>query len=270
MDSGQVKLAKQMVVLGHSSLTLVHLNGDGGLVVAVGGEGLSLLGWDGSIPLDERGHNTSSGLDTERQRCNVEQQKVGDSLTGVAGKDSGLHSSSVGNSFVGIDRLVQLLAVEEVLQELLDLGDPGGATDEDNIVDGRLVHLSIPHGLLDRLKNSLEERINLNVGLGRGGQSPLGTLAGSSQTPQSPLVALDVLLVLPLELIDKMIHHPVVEVLTSKMSVSGCGLDLEDSLLDGEDGHIEGATAQIEDENVALGGTLLFVQTVGDGGGGRL
>ncbi len=30
-----------------------HLNGDGGLVVAVGGEGLGLLGGNGGVALDE-------------------------------------------------------------------------------------------------------------------------------------------------------------------------------------------------------------------------
>merc|ERR1711913_196594 len=46
-NASQVKLAEEMVALGHGPLTLVHLDGDGGLVVAVGGEGLGLLGGDG-------------------------------------------------------------------------------------------------------------------------------------------------------------------------------------------------------------------------------
>merc|ERR1712186_18615 len=38
-NASQVKLAEEMVVLGHGPLSLVHLDGDGRLVVAVGGEG---------------------------------------------------------------------------------------------------------------------------------------------------------------------------------------------------------------------------------------
>ena len=39
-DPGQVELAKGVVVLGHGPFALVHLDGEGGLVVrAVGGEG---------------------------------------------------------------------------------------------------------------------------------------------------------------------------------------------------------------------------------------
>ena len=45
-----------------------------------------------------------------------------------------LHSSAVGNGLIGVDALAQLLAVEEVLQELLDLGDTGGAAHQDDFV----------------------------------------------------------------------------------------------------------------------------------------
>merc|ERR1712203_565192 len=129
-NAGQVKLAEEMVVLGHSPLALVHLDGHSGLVVAVGGEGLGLLGGDGGVPLDERGHHPASGLDTERQRSHVQQEEVRDGLALVSSQDGGLDSGTVGHGLVGVDGLVELLSVEEVLEELLDLGDPGGASDQ--------------------------------------------------------------------------------------------------------------------------------------------
>merc|ERR1712183_840913 len=231
-----------MVVLGHGPLSLVHLDGDGGLVVAVGGEDLGLLGGDGGVPLEEGGHHPASSLDTERQRSHVKQEKVRDGLALVSSEDGGLDSGSVGHSLVRVDGLVQLLTIEEVLQQLLDLGAPGGASDQHDVVDGALVHLGVPHGLLNGLQGTLEEvraqllepgpgdagvevdalkqRVDLNVGLSGSRQSSLGSLASSSQPPQSSLVALDVLLVLPLELVDEVVHHPVVEVLPPKMSVT--------------------------------------------------
>merc|ERR550532_1977593 len=159
-------------------------------------------------------------------------------------------------------------------------------------MDGALVNLGVSHCLLHRLQGSLEQvraellepgpgdrgvevdalekGVNLNAGLGRGRQSPLGSLTSSSQSPQGSLVPLDVLLVLALELVDKMVDHPIVKVLASKMGVSGSGLDLEDALLDGKDGHIEGAASKIEDEHIAFSGSFLLVQSVCDGGSGGL
>ena len=190
-DAGQVELAEEVVVLGHGALALVHLDGDGGLVVAVGGEGLGLLGGDGGVPLDEAGHHAARGLDTQGQRRHVQQQQVRHGLGGVAGEDGGLHRGAVRHGLVRVDGLVQLLAVEEVLQQLLDLGDPGGASDQHDVVDGALVHLGIPHGLLHWLQRALEQvaaellepgpgdggvevdalkqGVDLNVGLGGGG-----------------------------------------------------------------------------------------------------
>lgn len=60
-----------------------------------------------------------------------------------------------------------------------------------------------------------------------------------------------------------MVDKAVVEVLTTQVSVTSGGLDLEDTLLDGEERNIEGTTTKIEDEHVAL--TLnLLVETIGD------
>src|SRR6266536_2299095 len=72
------------------------------------------------------------------------------------------------------------------------------------------------------------------------------------------------LLVLTLEFIDKVVDKTVVEVFTSQVGVTSCGLDFEDTLLNGQEGDIEGTTAQIEDEDIALTLSLL-VKTVGDG-----
>lgn len=51
------------------------------------------------------------------------------------------------------------------------------------------------------------------------------------------------------------------------MGVTGGGLDLEDTLLDGQKRHVEGSSSDIEDEDVALVLDHL-VETVGDGSGG--
>ena len=75
---------------------------------------------------------------------------------------------------------------------------------------------------------------------------------------------------LSLELVDEVVHHAVVEVLATEVSVSGGGLDLEDALLNRQDGDIKGAATKIEDEDIALLRSLLLVQTVRNGSRGGL
>lgn len=72
------------------------------------------------------------------------------------------------------------------------------------------------------------------------------------------------LLVLTLELVDKVVDETVVKVLTTQVSVTSSGLDLEDTLFDGKEGDIEGTATKIEDEDVAF--TLgLLVKTISNG-----
>jgi hypothetical protein len=291
-DTGKLELAEKVVVLGAGTLTLEDLDQDTGLVVGEGREGLGLLGGDGGVALDEGGHDTTSGLDTERQRCDVEEKDlVGGLGRSVTGEDGGLDGSTVGNSLIGVDGLVGLLATEEVGNHLLDSGDTSGTTDENDLVDGGLVDLGVTESALDGLHGATEqvlaqllesgasergvevdtlvERVDLERGLSRRREGTLGTLASSSQTAQSTGVGGKVLLVLSLELRDEVVDETVVEVLTTQVSVTGSRLDLEDTLLNGEERNIEGTTTKIEDEDVAL--TLdLLVKTVGNGSGGGL
>ncbi len=53
-----------------------HLDGDGALLVLVGGECLALLGGDDCIPGDELGHDTSHGLNAHGQGAHIQQQQV--------------------------------------------------------------------------------------------------------------------------------------------------------------------------------------------------
>jgi hypothetical protein len=52
------------------------------------------------------------------------------------------------------------------------------------------------------------------------------------------------------------------------MGATSGGQNLKDTIVDGEKGHIKGASSEIVDDD--LGFTTLLVKTVGDGGGGRL
>jgi hypothetical protein len=69
-----------------------YLDEHTGLVVRVCGEGLSLLGGDGGVTLDQDSHDTSSGLNTQRQRSNVEKEQILDILRLIPREDGRLHS----------------------------------------------------------------------------------------------------------------------------------------------------------------------------------
>ena len=92
----------------------------------------------------------------KRQGCDIEEEQVLGLLRGVTGENGGLDGGTVGDGLVGVDRLVGLLAVEEVGYELDDAGNTGRATDEDDLVDVGLVDLGIPEDLLNGLHGRLE------------------------------------------------------------------------------------------------------------------
>mmetsp|Transcript_8363 Transcript_8363/g.13275 ORF Transcript_8363/g.13275 Transcript_8363/m.13275 type:complete len:629 (+) Transcript_8363:30-1916(+) len=290
-DAVELELAKKVVVLGHLALALVDLDQHARLVVGVGREDLRLLAGDRGVALDELRHHTASGLDTERERGNVEQEEILRLLRVNAGKDSSLHGSAVRDSLIGVDALVELLSVEEVLEERLDLGDTGGATDKHDLVDLALGDLRVAEHAVDRVDGAAEEvraellelgagdvgvevdavkrRVDLDGRLGGRGQSALGALASSADAAEGTRVVRRILLVLALEVLDAVRHKAVVEVLTAQMGVASSGLHLKDSVVDGQERHIEGASTKIVDKDVPLARGLLL-KTIRDSRGGRL
>ncbi|KXN85447.1 NAD-specific glutamate dehydrogenase [Leucoagaricus sp. SymC.cos] len=291
-NARKFKLAEEVVVLSASTLTLVDLDKDTRLVIGVGREDLGLLGGNGGVTLDEGGHDTTSGFNTRRFNNNIEQEEVLGLLGSVAREDSSLNSGTIGNSLIRVDALVGFLAVEEVGDELDDTGDTSGTTNKDDLVNVGFVNLGVTKDLLDGLKSAtkeilaklletstsegsveidtLVERVNFDGSLSSRRESALGTLASGTETTDSTRVArkicprkLPTLLVLALEFLDKVVHEPVVKIFTAKMGVTSSGLNLENTLFNGQKRDIESSSTKIKDEDIALASDLL-VETVGD------
>ena len=93
------------------------------MIVRIGGEGLALLGRDGGVSLDEGGHHSSGSLNAHGERSDVEEKQVLDLLGFVAAQDGGLDGGAIGDGLIGVDRLVQFFAVEEILEAKLEGGE---------------------------------------------------------------------------------------------------------------------------------------------------
>ena len=101
---------------------------------------------------------TPPAVSIPRERGEASRSKRSLSLLGgVTSKDGGLNGGTVGNSFIWVNRLVRLLAVEEVGDELDSTWDTGRATNEDDFVDVGLVDLRVAEHLLNRLESRAEE-----------------------------------------------------------------------------------------------------------------
>jgi hypothetical protein len=195
---------------------------------------------DGLPTGNDRGEDVTLHGNTEGERDDIEEEEVGGlGRGGLSGEDTGLDSGTVGNSLVGVDALLELLATEEVAEELLDLGDTGRTSDKDDLVNLLLGNVGVLENLSNRVKSAresllvqvletstgdvgvevltVEQRVDLNSGLGGVGESTLGTLASSSETAQGTGIARDVLLGLLCELLLEVVKEVGVEVLSTEM-----------------------------------------------------
>ena len=75
----------------------------------------------------------------------------------VTREDSSLDSGTISDCLIRVDALVRLLAIEEVGDELDDMGDMGGTANEDDLMDVGLVNLRTTKDLLDRLEGTTEK-----------------------------------------------------------------------------------------------------------------
>ena len=92
---------------------------------------MGLLSRDNSVAGNELRHHSTGGLDTERKRADINEDNVRSAF--FAREDTTLDSSTVCDGLIRVDSLRGLLAAEVLLEELLDLGDTGGTTNEDNL-----------------------------------------------------------------------------------------------------------------------------------------
>jgi len=273
-DSVHVEFTKVVVVLGKSSLTLENVDGDGSLLILVGSENLGFLGWDDSSSWDDLGHDSSDGLNTKGKWGNINEEDILGLFRLLTTEDTTLNGGTVSDSLVWVDTSVWLFTIEVVLDELLNLWDSSGSTDKYDLIDLALLHTGVIEDLGNWLEcffekisakffessssdgfteiNSVHKTINSDLNLMDTGEISLGLLDLVLQLLESSSITLNVFLVLLLEDLDEMLGNSLIEIFSSKMGITSSGNDLENSVIDGEEGNIESTSTKIEDNDVLL------------------
>ena len=292
-DVGEVEPPQGLVVHRPLALALEDVHGHRSLVVVGRREDLLGGGRDGRVLLDQLGHDPAQGLDAERQGGHVQEQHVLD----LAPQHAALDGGPDGDRLVGVHVLARGLA-EEALHLGLDLGHPGLAAHQDDLVDLTRGE----SGILERdaagLDGAVDEVLHQGLELGPGeldvevlrpglvgrdvGQVDVRLLAGAEldlgllrrllQPLQGQGVVVQVDALGLLELGREELDDPQVEVLAAEEGVPVGGQHLELvlplDLRDLDDGDVEGAAAQVEDRDLLI--AALLVHAVGQGRGGGL
>ena len=107
----------------------------------------------------------------------------------------------------------------------------------------------------------------VDVAGGNAGQLDLGLLGGLLQALHGHLVAGQVDALGALELADQILHDALVKIIAAQAVVAGGGQNLDHAVVDLQNGHIEGAAAQVVHHDL-LG--LLLVHAIGQGRGSGL
>jgi hypothetical protein len=292
-DSFESEFSELIVILGHGSFSFEDRDLYSGLVVNLGSKRFHLLGGNGSVSFDEDGHNTSNSFDTLWKRSNIDYANTINLLVFGTIENGGLNGSTVSDSFIGVNAFVEGLSIEEIRDQLLNFGNTGGTSNQNEIVDLSLGETGIlkrvfdgshtlfelinaqffelSSGHAEREVFTIGEGLTLNSGLMSSRESSLGLFALSSKTTESSVVSLDIDTTLFLEFSHAELDESVVEIFSTQMSVSVGWLNFENTIFNWEDRDIEGTTTEIEDKNVSFTWVFLdFVKTVCDSGSGGL
>mmetsp|Transcript_1850 Transcript_1850/g.2973 ORF Transcript_1850/g.2973 Transcript_1850/m.2973 type:complete len:180 (+) Transcript_1850:1093-1632(+) len=108
-----------------------------------------------------------------------------------------------------------------------------------------------------------KESLDLDPLLVSGGELPLVPLNLATKLLDGLLVLGGILATLFLELLENPIQDPPVEVLSAQVSVSASCHNLEDAIVDCQEGNIEGSASKVKHQDVLLA-LALVVKAVGD------
>ncbi len=260
---------------------------DAGLIVDAGGvELLGARGY-GGIARNDFCDRAAVGFDAKGERGDVEQQHG----FHAAVEDVGLHGGTERDDFIGI-QLGVWFAAEKFLHGAADQRGARGATNENDFIHVGGLELRVGKRLLDGPHGAVNHRANQGIeGTAREfvreyvairqretksgrfgfGKAVLHVDERFAQLLREFAVRREVdFIVLKNQFVDESLQK-IVDVVATEVRVAVGGKNLEDIAFgrgnELEDGNVEGAAAEIVDGYSA---TLLFVESIGEGGGGGL
>ena len=192
-----------------------------------------------------------------------------------------------GNHFVGIDALVKVVSVEDLLGEFLHLGDANRTTNHDDLLHVGRLELCISKRLLARRSKAFEQILaeffklgagqrdlqvlrtvlvrgderQVDRGLHLSGEFNLGLLSSFLQALQSHWILADINALLLAEVFGQEVDELLVKVIAAEVSVTVRGEHFEHAVGNVQDGHIERSAAEIEHSDLRIG---LLLKTVGE------
>ena len=286
-DASKLEGSQRLVVTSKLTLALVHLDEHGWLVVLSSGEHLRVLRRNSSVAVDELGHDATLGFNTQGEWSDVDEQHV---LT-VALDDARLNSSTDSHDLIWVDRLVSVLTASQLLDEVLNSWHTSRTADQNNVVnlvDGEVgvsQHLVEWHAAtLEQVRSHLLEVctsqglvevdwargahcqvLQGDLGFRGSGKLLLCLLSSFLHALQSNAVVAQVDAILVLDFGDDPVDDALIPIVTAQVGVAvGCfhlnGGEAVIILANLQQGHIESAAAQVEDEDVLI--LLALLQAV--------
>ena len=273
-DAIQVEGTQALVVAGKLTFALQNVDFNAGLVVSSSGEDLALLGGDGGVALNDLGANAAQSLNAQAQRGNIQQQQT----LNVALQNTALDGSADSNTFIGVDAL-ERLAVQFLLDSVIDSGDTGGATDHQDLSQVRSLQACISQSLADRGHGAVnqisgqfielcagqghiqvlgavgvsgDER-QVDVGGSGAGQLDLCLFSSFLQALCSHLILAQVDVVFLLEIFSHPVDDALVEVIAAQVGITIGSQNFSNAIAHLDDGNIERTTAQVVNHDLLVG-----------------
>ena len=263
-------------------LALEHVDRHLRLVVGGGAEDLGLAGRDRRVPRDQHGHHRALGFHAQLSGVASSTRMSLTSPLAMRALDGGPD----GDHLVGVHRLVRLLAVEQILDHLLDHRHPRAAADQDRPRRSASAwslasFIASSTGFLHRSTSGPISCSNLlrlivicrclgpdwsavmngrltvvSIALA---QLDLGLLGRLFEPLQGHRVFAQIDALGPLELVGQEVDQHLVEVVAAQVGVAVDAQHFEDAVADVQHRHVERAAAEVEDEDLLV---LLLVQPV--------